>query len=424
MSHKGAICWRWCASSGEIMTRELLILVTAFLDALGYGLIVPVLPEVVRRFYSDPGAVSHLYGYFVAAYAVVQFVAAPVLGALSDRYGRRPVLLVSLAGAAIDYLMMAFAPTFALLFVGRVISGLTGASMAVASTYVADISDDSNRSIRFGRLGAAIGLGIVIGPGVGGLLAHVGTAGPFVAAAALNFVNFAAAVCLLPESLRPGLRRPVDISRCNPLSSLGRLRRATAVRRLLWCHALVLLAARATSSLWALYTGQRFGWSAASIGASLAFIGLIGACAQGTLPRVLVARLGERRALTVGILVSVATYVAIGLATRGWMLYLIVAVTALAAVTVPLLQSMMARQVSADSQGELQGTLAALTSLTAIAGPLLYTNVFAHVTKSQFAVVQGSPFLLAAVFCLVAWLLAASPQHRVPAAKTKQGQAA
>lgn len=247
------------------MTSRKLILCTVFLDALGYGLLIPVLPDVVRRFDADPSSVSRYFGYFIAIYAVVQFAAAPVLGNLSDRYGRRPVLLASLVGAAIDCLLMAYAPTLSLLFVGRVISGLTGASMAVAYAYMADISDERSRPGNFGLVAAALGVGIVAGPGVGGALAQVGLSAPFLIAAGLNFLSFAAALVLLPESLGAGSRRRLDLARWTPLVSLRPLFRASPPTMLFWCYLLLYLAGRATSSMWALFTEQRFAWSSVEI---------------------------------------------------------------------------------------------------------------------------------------------------------------
>ncbi len=409
------------------MINRRIILGTVFLDALGYGLLIPVLPDVVRRFDADPSSVSLYFGYFIAIYAVVQFAAAPVLGNLSDRYGRRPVLLASLAGAAIDYLLMAYAPTLWLLFVGRVVSGLTGASMAVAYAYMADISDERNRAANFGLVAAALGVGIVAGPGVGGVLAHVGLTAPFLMAAGLNFLNFAAALLLLPESLGVGARRRIELARWTPLASLRPLFRASSLTRLFWCYLLLYLAGRATSSMWALFTAQRFAWSSVEIGASFAFMGLVTAVAQGALPGVLVRRLGDGRALRMGLLLSIVTYGAISFATRGWQLYVIVAASAFSAAAGPVLQSRMSRAVPPDAQGELQGSLASIASLSAIAGPLVYTNVFAHgIRSSHNVLLTGAPFLVAAAFSLAAWLLVGrrEPPHetqQVPAATAARG---
>jgi DHA1 family tetracycline resistance protein-like MFS transporter len=290
--------------------------------------------------------------------------------------------------------------------------------MAVAYAYMADISDERSRAGNFGLVAAALGVGIVAGPGVGGALAQGGLKAPFLAAAGLNFLNFAAALVLLPESLADDSRRRLEPARWTPLVSLRPLFRSSPLTKLFWCYLLLYLAGRATSSMWALFTARRFAWSPVEIGASFAFMGLVMAAAHGALPRVLVQRLGDGRALRIGLLLSVVTYAATAFAARGWHLYVIVAVSAFSAVGGPVLQSLMSRATPPDAQGELQGSLASLASLSAIAGPLLYTSVFAHgVMGSQHALLTGAPFLVAAAFSLVAWLLVArreSPRKTVP----------
>ncbi|MBN2526367.1 MAG: TCR/Tet family MFS transporter [Deltaproteobacteria bacterium] len=388
------------------MTGRIIILFLLFLDALGYGLLMPVLPGVVRRFNADPSFVSHFFGYFIASYAVVQFIAAPVLGNLSDRYGRRPILLTSLLGAAVDYLLMAFAPNLYLLFIGRVVSGLTGASIAVANAYMADISDDKNRTGNFGLVSAALGLGFVIGPGVGGTLGLLNPKLPFIAAAGMNLINFASALLFLPESLPNTSRRRLSAAQWNPLASLRQMFQISSLAILYWAYLLVYMAARATSTMWTLFTENRFGWSVAEIGVSLTFLGLIVALAHGILPRVAVAQLGEMRALRLGLMLSTATYVAIGLATKGWMLYVIIIVSAFSAVAGPVLQSRMSSAVQPDAQGRLQGSLASIASITGIVAPLIYTAVFAEgVRHAQNILLTGMPFFVAAVFSVIAWLL-------------------
>lgn len=386
------------------------ILCTVFLDALGYGLLIPVLPGIVRRFGTDPAFVSQVFGWFIASFAVVQFLAAPLLGSLSDRYGRRPVLLASLLGAAVDYLLMAFAPTLPLLFLGRVISGATSASIAVAHAYVADISDDKSRSGNFGLVAAALGVGIVAGPGLGGALAQIGAKTPFLVAAGLNLLNLGAAWFLLPESLTTERRRKA--LRWTPIVSLRPLVRREALTRLFWCYGLVCLAGRATSTMWALFTEQRFGWSPVEIGASFAFIGLVMAVAQALLPRYVVGHLGERRTLRSGLVVSTAAYLAIAVVTQGWLLYGVVALSAFSAVVSPALLSVMSRAVPPDGQGELQGSLASIASLTAIAGPLVYTRLFALGLRSeQERLLTGAPFVMAAALSALAWLLVVSARN-------------
>mgnify|MGYP001409931516 CR=1 FL=1 len=390
-----------------------LILCTIFFDALGYGLLIPVLPDVLRRFDADPLFVSRYFGCFIAIHAVVQFVAAPALGNLSDRFGRRPILLASLAGAAIDYLLMAFAPSLLLLFVGRVVSGLTSAGTATAFAYMADISDEGSRPGNFGLVAAALGVGIVAGPGVGGALAEVGLPLPFLLAAGLNLLNFATALVLLPESAGAASRRPLALVRWTPIVALRPLFLPSPLTRLFWCYLLLLLAGRATSSMWALFTGQRFAWTPFDIGASFAFMGLATAVGQGVLPRILVNRFGEGRTLRTGMLLASATSAAIAFATRGWHLYAILAVSAFSAVVVPVLQSRMSRTVPGDAQGALQGSLASIASLTAIAGPLVYTNLFARgIRDGSHPWLTGVPFLVAAGFYLAAWWLVSRGEFR------------
>ncbi len=384
---------------------RLLLATIVFLDALGYGLLVPILPGVVRRFGTAPSFVSQYYGYFISVYALAQFFAAPILGSLSDRYGRRPVLLGSLAGAAVDYILMAYAPTLSLLLMGRVLSGVTGASMAVANAYLADVSDQHERSADFGMVAAALGFGILGGPALGGLLSRYGLTVPFLSAALLASTSFAAALILLPESLAPASRRKLDLARWNPICSLGRLLGTAPASRWAWCYLLVYLAARATSSVWTLFTERRFGWSPLQVGASFALMGLAASLAQSLLPRAAIPWLGEERVLRFGLLVSFFSYMSMGLVETSWALCITVVIAAFSGVVCPVLLSLMSRRASPHAQGELQGNLGSMTSLTAVVGPLLYTEVFARTASKPSVIPVGAPFFLAAAFCLAAWLL-------------------
>ncbi len=357
------------------------IFVTILLDAAGLGVLIPVLPDVLRRFSADPTFVSEWFGWFIGVYALMQFAASPVLGSLSDRYGRRPILLSSLLGAAVDYLFMAFAPTLPLLFVGRAVSGLTGASMTVASSYMADVSDDTNRSANFGMIGAGWGLGFIIGPMLGGLLSSLGPTAPFLAAAALNLVNFVYGLLVLPESLPPSRRRIVTARQMNPLASILRILSPSNFVAFIWIYFLVFLAGQIHPVNWTLYTQTKFGWSAWQVGLSLSFVGIMIAVSQGGLTRVIVPRLGEHRALTFGLAVYAVTFALFALAPKGWMMYAIVMVFSLGGVTMPSLQSILAKHVPADRQGELQGSLVALGALGSILAPLLFTRLFVHFTR-------------------------------------------
>lgn len=382
------------------------IFVTILLDAAGLGVLIPVLPDVLRRFSADPTFVSEWFGWFIGVYALMQFAASPVLGTLSDRFGRRPILLSSLLGAAVDYLFMAFAPTLPLLFVGRAVSGLTGASMTVASSYMADVSDDENRSANFGMIGAGWGLGFIIGPMVGGLLSSLGPTAPFLAAAALNLLNFVYGLLVLPESLPPERRRKATARQMNPLGSILRILAPSGFVVFIWIYFLVFLAGQIHPVNWTLYTQTKFGWTAWQVGLSLSFVGVMIAIAQGGLTRVIVPRLGERNALTFGLAVYTVSFALFALAPRGWMMYAIVMFFSLGGVTMPALQSILAKHVPGDRQGELQGSLVSLGALGSILAPLLFTRLFVHFTRPEAPVYfPGAAYLGASAISACALVL-------------------
>lgn len=397
------------------------IFATILLDALGIGLLVPVMPDVIRRFSQDPEVVNTYFGYFVAVYALMQFVASPVLGSLSDRYGRRPVLLVSLFFAGLDYLLMVFAPNLFLLFVGRVISGLTGASMTVASSYMADVSIDETRSANFGMIGAAWGLGFIFGPAVGGVIGEYGFQWPFVVAAALNLVNCAFGYFILPESLSPSLRRPMTPSRMNPFASLLRILRPSPVSALIYVFFLLFLAGNSHPAIWTLYSEYKFSWSARDVGLSLSFVGLTMAFSQGFLTRWVIPKLGERRSMMVGLGFYFAGFVGYALITEGWMVYAVCAGTALAGIAMPSLQSIVTNHAPADAQGELQGSLISLGSLAAIFAPLLYTWLFTKFTgEAAVAEIPGMPYLVAGGICALCAPVLLLALRRLPAASRSE----
>ncbi|WP_413582579.1 TCR/Tet family MFS transporter [Bdellovibrio sp. HCB288] len=392
------------------------IFATIFLDALGIGVLIPVFPDVIRRFGHDPSFVNHYFGYFISVYALMQFLASPVLGSLSDRFGRRPVLLVSLLGAGLDYLLMAFAPTLGILFAGRIISGLTGASMTVASSYMADISDDTNRSANFGMIGAAFGLGFIVGPALGGMLGHYGYQAPFIAAAAFNLLNFAFGYFILPESLDEAHRRKIEWGRLNPFQSLFKVLFKPGMRLLVWIYFLLYLAGHSHPSIWTLFTQYKFNWSTFEVGLSLSFIGVSIAFVQGYLTRVLVPRWGELKTLNVGMMFCVLAYVGYATVTQGWMLYAVMAITCMNGLTGPASMSLISKDTPPQEQGELQGTLISIASITSIIGPLIYTDTFARFTAESAPVkFPGSAYMLAAIISIVAWgLFALYPKsHKV-----------
>lgn len=384
------------------------ILVTLLLDTLGIGVIVPVLPRLIGSFLQgDLGKASSYYGAFVAVYAAMQLIFAPILGGLSDRYGRRPVILTSLAGAALDYLLLALAPTLPWLFVGRVFSGITGASFSAATAYIADVTPKEKRAQSFGLMGAAFGLGFILGPALGGALGGISLRLPFLVAAGLNLLNFIYGSFVLPESLGVENRRAFSFRRANPLSSLKNLGKHPVILGLTATLTCSYMAQQSLQSTWALYTENRFGWLPFDVGISLAAVGVSAAIVQGGLIRVAIRRLGERRALLTGLAISASGFVAFALANRGWMMYALIFPFALGGIAGPAIQAIMSREVGPSEQGELQGSLSGLQSLTGILGSLLATGLFSRFS-SPGAVphIPGASFLAAAAFNLCGMLLA------------------
>jgi DHA1 family tetracycline resistance protein-like MFS transporter len=350
------------------------ILVTVALDAVGLGLVLPVLPSLLKE-------VSHLkdveghFGVFLAVYALMQFLFSPILGALSDRFGRRPVLLVSLAGAAIDYLVMAFAPTLGLLYVGRVVAGITGANMAVATAYLADISDEEERARRFGFMNACFGVGFVIGPMIGGLVGAYSPRYPFLAAAAFNALNFTLGLFVLPES-HHAERKAFEAAHLNPFRSLRWVFGMRAVLPFVLVYTILCAVGQAPMALWVIYGEDRFGWDTRTVGMTFALFGLMHALAQAFLTGRLTARFGDRGTLLIALAFDNAAYFAVGAATRGWMAFALCVPMAIGGIAMPALQSLLSRQVDEDQQGELQGTLVAIMSLTSVVGPIAFTSLY------------------------------------------------
>ena len=389
------------------MNRALIvILMTLLLDAVGVSLIFPILPGLLREL-AGADATSHHYGALLAVYAAMQFLCSPVLGALSDRFGRRPVLLVSLAGAAADYLLMAFAPSMAWLYVGRVLSGITGASMAVGTAYLTDVTPEADRARRFGQMGAAMGLGFVVGPLIGGALGEWSLRAPFVAAAVMNALTLALAWLALPESNQHRTPR-LDLAKFNAFSALHRLQGRPPLLPLVGVFAVVALVSQVPGSLWILYGQERYGWTAWVAGLSLACYGGLHAVSQAFVTGPMVERLGEQRALLAGIAADGLGFVGMGVAVAGWMPFALLPLFAIGGLALPALQAMLARQVDEQHQGELQGTLASLTSLVGIGGPLVVTAGFSA-TQSSW---PGCVWIAAAAFYLLALPLLFSRRAR------------
>ena len=381
------------------------IFITVFLEWIGHGIVIPILPDVIRRFGHGPDFVNHYYGYFVSAYALMQFLMSPVLGSLSDRYGRRPVLLLSLLGAGLDFILMALAPNLWILFLGRVISGMTGAGITVASSYMADISDDSNRAANFGMIGAAIGLGFIIGPVLGGVFGNLGPLVPFWVAAGLNLINFAFGLFVLPESLPKEQRRAINVKQLNPLASLVKVLKPSPVLSLIWVYFFLYLAGQVHPSIWTLYTQLKFKWTAFEVGMSLSFVGVSIAFAQGYLTRIFIPKWGEYKALNISMVITVIGFALFAMASEGWMMYAVMVFTCLSGLGGPALQSLISKEVPPSEQGELQGSLISLASLTAIIGPLFYTDIFARFTNEQGFYYPGMAYMAASVVSALAMLI-------------------
>ncbi len=392
------------------------VLVTVLLDTLGLGLIIPVAPRLVASFLGgDLGEASHYFGVMVSIYAAMQFLFAPVVGGLSDRFGRRPVILVSLLGAAASYLLSGFAPALSWLFVGRIVAGITGASFSAAGAYIADVTPPEKRAASFGLIGAVFGLGFILGPAFGGLLGDVGLRLPYFAAAGLNFVNMMYGLFVLPESLAPENRRPFSFARANPLGSLRALARYPIVLRLTGTIFCSFIGQWILQSVWALHTQSRFGWSLRMVGVSLMVVGLGTAVVQGGLVRIAIPRLGERRALVVGLMMAILGHTLLGLANQGWMILVFIAPLALGGLAGPAVQAIISREVGAKEQGELQGSVNSLGGIAAIIGPVIGTSLLARFGPADASPhVPGAAFFAAAAFNLLGLLLALRLFSRAP----------
>ncbi|HEX9311046.1 MAG TPA: TCR/Tet family MFS transporter [Gemmatimonadaceae bacterium] len=378
------------------------IAITLLLDTMGFGLIMPVYPRLLVDLTGESLSRAAVYGGWLGfVYAAMQFVFAPILGNLSDRYGRRRVLLVAIGALGIDYVIMGFAPTLAWLFVGRAIAGAAGASFTPAYAYVADISPPERRAQNFGIVSASFGIGFIIGPAIGGLLGSLGSRAPFFAAATLSLVNFSYGFFVLPESLPPERRRAFEWRRANPVGTLIQMRKHPVVVGLLGALFLWGLANQVMPSIWAFYTKFRFGWTEATIGASLAVAGAVMVTSQATLMRYIVPRLGERRAALIGIVGGIGAYAGFGLATKGWMMFAALSGWFFGAIVMPTVNALMSHRIARDAQGELQGAVAGLFSLSAILGPPLMSHLFARFTAPDSTFhVPGAPFLAAAMLAL------------------------
>ncbi len=358
------------------------IFITLLIDVTGIGLIIPVVPGLIKELIQGSVSDSSLYsGWLAFSYAVMQFIFAPLLGNLSDRYGRRPILLISLFGLGIDYIFLAIAPSIGWLFLGRIIAGLGGASFTTATAYIADISTPQNRAQNFGMVGAAFGVGFILGPVIGGLLGQFGLRVPFMVAALLSFLNFIYGYFVLPESLSLENRRKFDWKRSNPLSSIKQLKKYPAVIGLVISYFLIYLATNSVQSTWSFFTIQQFNWNPKMIGISLGLVGLLVGIVQGGLIRIINPLLGSKRSVYVGMALYTLGLILFSFASQSWMMFVFLIPYCLGGICGPALQSIISGQVPSNQQGELQGGLTSIMSLTSIIGPVVMTSLFSYFTS-------------------------------------------
>lgn len=394
------------------------ILVTVLLDVLTFSLTIPVWPSLISSFSGSEASAAWWMGAMTAAFSIMQFVFAPILGALSDRFGRRKIILASVAGMAIDQLFMAFAPGLVWLLIGRIVAGLTAANITAANAYIADVSGPENRAKNFGMMGAAFGVGFITGPALGGLLGEIDLRLPFMAAAGLAGLNFLYGLLVLPESLAPANRRRFSWARANPVGSLKALAAHPAVMGLAASRTCMVLAMGVMQMVWVLYTTKRFGWSELDNGLSLAAVGLTTVLVQGVLIGRIVKRLGEPRTALLGIGLESTAYVGYGTAATAPFFCLFIPIHAMSGISSPAVQSIVSRSVGADEQGSVQGAFASIQSLTFIIAPLIGAELFARFTAEGATVaIPGMPFYFGAAMLALAGLVAAWAVRRAPAIK-------
>lgn len=384
------------------------IFITMLIDITGWGIIIPVIPKLIQELINgDVSEAAKIGGWLTFAYAITQFVFAPFIGNLSDKFGRRPIILLSLFAFSMDYLLLAFAPTITWLFIGRIIAGISGASITTASAYIADVSTPENRAKNFGMIGAAFGLGFIIGPVIGGLLGQYGSRVPFYAAAVLCLLNFLYGYFILPESLSKDNRREFSLKRANPIGAFMNLRKYPKLIGLVVSIFLLYTASHAVHSNWSYFTMYKFNWDEKMVGISLGAIGLLVGIVQGGLIRVINPKLGNEKSIYVGMALYTVGMFLFATATESWMMFAFLIPYCLGGIAGPAMQAVISSQVPANEQGEIQGTLSSLMSASAIVGPPMMSTVFYYFTHKeapfQFA---GAPFVLGGILMFLSTIIA------------------
>ncbi len=384
-----------------------LIFITLLIDVIGIGIIIPVIPKLLGELgnytVSEASAVG---AWMTVAFALPQFIFSPIFGGLSDMYGRRPIIILSLLGLGVDFVIHAVAPTISILFIGRILAGICGASFTTATSYLADISTPEKRAQNFGLIGMAFGLGFILGPMIGGLVGNENVRMPFWIAACLSFLNAILCLMALPESLNKEHRRSFDIKRANPLGTLRQMRKYPAVLRMMVPLFLIYIAAHAVQSNWSFYTKYKFKWDEKTIGLSLTMVGLMIAIVQGGLIRVIVPKLGNRKSIEYGFLLYALGMLLFALADKTWMMFAVTIVYCLGGIAGPALQGEMSKAVPANAQGELSGGMTALMSISSVFGPLIMNSIFA-VFSGKKAIIElpGAPMMLGALLILISYVL-------------------
>jgi DHA1 family tetracycline resistance protein-like MFS transporter len=384
------------------------IFITLLIDCTGIGIIIPVVPTLIQKLTSGNVSDAATYGgWLTFAYAAMQFVFSPVLGGLSDRFGRRPIILISLFGLGVDYVFLFFAPDLFWLFIGRIIAGICGASFTTASAYIADISTPEKRAQNFGMIGAAFGLGFIIGPLLGSLFSQFGVRVPFLVAAILSLLNWLYGYFILPESLAVENRRKFEWKRANPMGSLLHLKKYPSILGLIFSMFLIYIAGHAAQSTWTYFTMEKFKWNEQWVGYSIAFVGVSIAVVQGGLIKTAMKLLGQNKAVYIGLCFYIIGFMLFAFASQGWMMFAFMIPYALGGIAGPAIQGILSSKVPANEQGELQGALTSLMSLTSIIGPLVMTALFAYFTaKTTTVYFPGAPFMMGAVLTVFSLFIA------------------
>lgn len=393
------------------------ILITLFIDILGIGIIIPVLPELVKSFVDGSTASASWYvGVIGSVYALMQFICAPIVGGLSDRFGRRPIILCSLFGLGVDFIVQGLATNIGWLFAGRIFAGIMGASISTANAYIADVSTADTRARNFGLVGVAFGMGFIIGPALGGLLGAYHLRLPFFVAAALALVNWMYGYFILPESLPPERRSSFTLSKANPLGSLQLLRKYPIVAGLAVAIVCTSLAQRGLENVWVLYTGYRFDWNQQTNGLALGLVGLMAMLVQGGLVRPTIKRFGERRTVLIGVTISIIAFIGYGSATQGWMIPCIIMFGGFGGVSGPAMQSLVAGAIDPSEQGKVQGALTSLISLTNVIAPTFFTaGLFSYFISDDAPIhLPGIPFYVGAGLIFTALLIIRRVFRRIP----------